>query len=112
MQNSILRMITRTTNSNGSRFYEKDKIKYPSVTTILNYYPKGIGFYKWLMRVGFQADIIRDTAGDKGTKVHNAVEELLKNKKYSKKELSLEEIDYIEQFKKWFDSIKTKKMLQ
>lgn len=106
-------MITKTTNSDGSRFYEKDKVKYPSVTTILQFYPKGLGFYKWLMKVGDKADEIRDTAGDRGSRIHKVIETFLKHKKVSYKleELISEEVDYVEQFKKWFNSLENKEII-
>lgn len=58
-----------------SRFYEAAPGVYvPSVTTILEAYPKGAQYAQWLMRVGEDADQIRDEAGRRGSVVHNLTE--------------------------------------
>lgn len=56
-----------------SRFYlhKESGEFYPSVTTILEAYPKSAQFYEWLKEVGKNADEIRDNAGDSGSKVHD-----------------------------------------
>jgi hypothetical protein len=46
----------------------------PSVTTVLDCYPKTPSFYDWLKKVGEDADTIRDEAGDRGSTVHNLTE--------------------------------------
>lgn len=46
----------------------------PSVTTVLDAYPKGAGFYNWLKENGKNADAVRDAAGQKGSIVHNLTE--------------------------------------
>jgi hypothetical protein len=66
------------------RFYESQKnpgVFYPSVTTILEAYYKGYGYYEWLKQVGFNADEIMRKAGDQGTNVHNMIESYLKGNK-------------------------------
>lgn len=60
-----------------SRFYQVDSDFYPSVTSILTYWPKPPAFYKWLKDVGRNADIIMREAGQEGTKTHQIVEDLL-----------------------------------
>lgn len=80
----------------------------PSVTWITQSYPKGIGYYKWLAEHGWdEAESIKTQAGDKGTKVHLAIEDIMQGKevridsKYTNKsleseeELTLEECDAI-----------------
>jgi hypothetical protein len=58
------------------RFYGNDSDGYvPSVTTILNAYPKDAGFYQWLKSVGEDADTIRDEAGKRGSIVHELTEQ-------------------------------------
>jgi hypothetical protein len=53
----------------------------PSVTWISSYYPKGIGFYKFLAQKGWdEAEAIKQAAGDKGSKVHYAIEDLIAGK--------------------------------
>ena len=50
----------------------------PSVTWICDHYPKGTGFYKWLASKGWdEAEAIKNAAGDKGSKVHKAVQALI-----------------------------------
>jgi len=50
---------------------------YPSVTTVLEAYHKGYGYYEWLKGVGFNAETIMQKAGESGTKVHNAIDRIL-----------------------------------
>jgi hypothetical protein len=58
-----------------ARFYYDEEGNYvPSVTTILNAYPKGPEYYQWLKKVGTDADEIRDAAGERGSTVHNLTE--------------------------------------
>lgn len=62
-----------------NRVYErKEGEYYPSVTTILQYFPKDKFFETWMKDVGHNADLIMRRAGDEGTQVHQAVEELLR----------------------------------
>lgn len=58
-----------------ARFYMTDKGTYvPSVTTVLDAYPKDAHFFQWLKDVGDKADHIRDEAGRRGSVVHNLTE--------------------------------------
>lgn len=60
-----------------SRFYKAGEDLYvPSVTTILEAYPKGAAFAEWLKRNGEDADAIRDEAGRRGSVVHKMTEVL------------------------------------
>lgn len=70
----------RQINVLDERFYLSEKIKdkyYPSVTTILESYPKGFGYTNWLKQVGFNADEIVRKAGEEGSRVHEALERIL-----------------------------------
>lgn len=91
----------------------------PSVTWITNYVYKGIGFYKWLADKGWnEAEAIKVEAGDKGSKIHTAIERLLdgleikmEDKFYSQlteqdEELTPEEYGAILSFRDWFDATK------
>jgi len=50
----------------------------PSVTWICGVYPKGTGFYRWLAGKGWdEAEEIKANAGDRGSKVHQAIGVLL-----------------------------------
>jgi len=61
------------------RFYTLDnKTFYPSVTTVLQSYPKGQFFEQWLRDTGNNSKTILREAGIKGTNVHNAIENYLK----------------------------------
>lgn len=58
------------------RFYRTPEGEYfPSVTTILDAYPKGAAFFEWLKKNGEDADQIRDAAGETGSKVHALTEQ-------------------------------------
>ena len=56
------------------RFYRRNGEYYPSVSSILNYFPKNQFFHAWLKDVGHNSDIIASRAAAEGTQVHNAVE--------------------------------------
>ena len=59
-------------------YREADEKLFPSVTWISGYYPKGIEFYKWLASKGWdEAESIKTSAGDRGSRVHRAIEKLL-----------------------------------
>ena len=65
------KQITFTDN----RFYTSEDDQFvPSVTTILQAYPKDAHFYSWLKQVGEEADAIRDEAGRRGSIVHSLTE--------------------------------------
>lgn len=56
-----------------------DKEYVPSATWIADCYPKGIGFYKWLAKHGWdKAERLREEAGEHGSKSHRGIEALLK----------------------------------
>jgi hypothetical protein len=57
-----------------ARFYEVNGQFVPSVSTILQAYPKDASFYQWLKEVGKDADAIRDAAGERGSTVHRLTE--------------------------------------
>jgi hypothetical protein len=58
-----------------NRFYLTEAGNYvPSVTTILDAYPKTSQFYDWLKKNGENSDEIRDEAGRKGSVVHGLTE--------------------------------------
>jgi hypothetical protein len=58
-----------------ARFYlTQDGGYVPSVTTILEAYPKDAAYFKWIKDVGADADTIRDEAGRRGSNVHDLTE--------------------------------------
>lgn len=93
----------------------------PSVTWIASKYPKGIGFYKWLADKGWEeSQAIKVAAGDKGSKVHEAISDIIggyevrMDSKYLNRsngrieELSLEEYDGVASFARWNMEVKPK----
>jgi PD-(D/E)XK nuclease superfamily len=55
----------------------------PSVTWIAGSWPKGIGFYRWLAEKGWdEAEAIKVAAGDKGSRVHLAIEHILNGEEF------------------------------
>jgi len=91
----------------------------PSVTWITSYVYKGIEYFKWLASLGWdEAEAQKTEAGDKGSKVHNAIEILIKggsvkltdkyynNSKETDEELTPEEYGAIMSFKNWVDEAK------
>jgi hypothetical protein len=64
-----------------NRFYSRNNDYYPSVTSILQFMPKGKFFETWLKDVGHNSDIIARKAADEGTQVHDAIERYLLGEK-------------------------------
>jgi hypothetical protein len=60
-----------------SRFYRRNGKYYPSVTSVLNYFPKNQFFHSWLKDVGHNSDIIAAKAAAEGTQVHTAIDSFL-----------------------------------
>lgn len=88
----------------------------PSVTWICDFYPKGVGFYKWLADKGWdEAEALKESAGDKGSKVHQATELIDQGQELSidasiinprteqEEELTKEEVDCILSFAQFLD---------
>ena len=93
----------------------------PSVTWIAGFYPKGIQFYKWLAEKGWdESQAIKSAAGDKGSKVHYACEDIVAGKavkmedKYvnpstgEEEELTLEEYEAVLSFADWLKDMAEK----
>ena len=70
------------------RFYKRNDEYYPSVSSILNYFPKNQYFHNWLKDTGHNSEIIAQKAAHEGTQVHNTIESFLKN----------EEIEWIDEY--------------
>lgn len=99
---------------------QKDKlyVYLPSVTWIASMYPKSKAFYRWLMEKGWEAEEIKIAAGDRGSKVHQACEELEKTGSVpvdaqfinptsnQPEELTIEEVDCIISFRDWLNEAK------
>lgn len=66
-------------NENGTRYYEAEGNKYPSITTMLGYFNRK-EIYEWRNRVGHEeANKISAKAATRGTKFHKVVEKYLLN---------------------------------
>jgi len=75
MSNFIINTNTRQlTFLDGRYYWTEDGQFVPSVTTILEAYPKDASYYMWLKSVGQDADAIRDEAGRRGSTVHAMTE--------------------------------------
>lgn len=75
MSNFIVNFQSKQLTLLDSRFYTTEEGRWvPSVTTILDAYPKDYGYFKWLKEVGEDADTIRDEAGRRGSVVHTLTE--------------------------------------
>jgi hypothetical protein len=74
---------SKRVNILDNRYYTRNSKYYPSVTSILQYMPKGKFFENWLKDVGHNADIIVRKAADEGTQVHDAIERYLQGEKIS-----------------------------
>jgi hypothetical protein len=59
------------------RYYQVGDNYYPSVTFILDAYPKGKAFEQWLKDVGNNAKYVAQRAAESGSKVHNTIETIL-----------------------------------
>jgi hypothetical protein len=70
------------------RFYRRGEEYYPSVTSVLNYFPKNQFFHSWLKDVGHNSEIIANKAAGEGTQTHNAIERFING----------EEIGWIDEF--------------
>lgn len=74
MLNLIKSDATQYTFTDG-RFYETNEGNWlPSVTTILEAYPKPYALLQWMKEQGDNADKIRDAAGKRGSDVHQLTE--------------------------------------
>lgn len=93
----------------------------PSVTWICDKYPKGVGFYQWIAKHGWdESQSLKDAAGEKGSKVHHAIEmlvageEVQMNQKITnpktgnEEELSVAEYECLLAFVEWANTFKPK----
>jgi hypothetical protein len=73
--NYIIDTSTRQITLLDARFYRDEAgVFVPSVTTILEAYPKDAAFYQWLKNNGQDSDELRDKAAERGTAVHTMTE--------------------------------------
>jgi hypothetical protein len=60
-----------------SRYYKIKDSYYPSITFVLNLYPKGSHFIDWIKKVGFASEYIVKKASEEGILVHELIERFL-----------------------------------
>lgn len=87
----------------------------PSSTWIASHYPKSKPFWVWLANHGWdEAEALKVAAGDRGTRVHQAIECLVSggtvnhNSVYLNQELSVEEYWSVLTFRDWFEATRPK----
>jgi hypothetical protein len=105
------------------RWYLVEGVYLPSVTWICDFYPKSIGFYKWLANKGWnEAEGLKEAAGNKGSKIHQAInklltggtiahnETLLNHDTGRNEEITVEEYEAVISFAAWFKATKPKSL--
>jgi len=95
-----------------SRYYLRNGEYYPSITYVLQYYPKGKHFEDWLKQMGNNADYVMRKSAEDGTKVHNMIEDYLNGKELnflSKDNTPLYEADIWQMFLKFVEFWETYK---
>lgn len=82
MKHQFLNEETGTVTILDDRYYLSDikPVYYPSVTTVLDAYPKGFGYINWLKQVSYNADIIVKKAAEDGTLIHDLIEQYTSGK--------------------------------
>jgi len=92
---------------NGKRYYKGDKGIYPSVTWILEYYPKGKALINWLAANPNSKEIM-EAAGEHGSNVHKAIEDFLIPEHDLPDGLNLTEQEYIsfKLFRDWYNKLR------
>ena len=82
-------------------------VDWPSVTQILQVYPKGQGFYNWLMEKGKdESERIKTEAGTIGHNIHDTIERMLKGEEVDTTYLTNKEEELIEVFMNWWNNLK------
>jgi len=80
---------------------------YPSSTTILLAYPQSQYLTEWIGKVGWhESQRIKSEAGEKGTRVHAAIDRLEEGYTLFATEYSWEEFHKIHSFVKWYNDYK------
>lgn len=111
----------RITTEDERWYRKKDSGAYlPSVTWLAGFYPKGKFFEQYLKTKGDEADVILEEAGDRGSRIHAALEDLLNGEEVSidkpyhskltgeEKDLTADEWEAIISFRDWFKVTKPK----
>lgn len=76
---------------------------FPSATTILNAYPTSEHLTKWIAENGWhESRALRDAAGQRGTRIHLGVENLIGGYTLQQNDYTTEEWVKLESFVKWY----------
>lgn len=114
----LFRVVDR--ENSWTHYYHDQLDKYlPSVNHILGIgFPKGAGLIQWLKnKTAEEADKILETAGERGSRVHDAIRELIKgqtmsiaaylqNEDGSSTQLTIPEWDFLLSWQAWVESFK------
>lgn len=68
-----MKMVTTIDN----RFYRRNGVYFPSITSVLQMYPKGQHYEKWLKTVGFASEYIVKKSQEDGIATHELIEKWL-----------------------------------
>lgn len=90
------------------RFYTADNINYyPSVTTILEVYPKGAGFTQFLKDLGNNSEQVVQRAAEQGTKIHDCLDRMIKGETIEwQDQYTLEEWKMLMRFTEFWETTK------
>lgn len=89
----------------------------PSVTWIGSFYPKGVGYYKWLGEHGWdESQALMREAGEKGSAAHKAIEMILDSQEFridtkvivegNERELTFDELECVKSFCDYLANLK------
>ena len=85
------------------RFYEINGVHYVRCTQVLDAgFPKDEFFYKWVAANGWNAEKIKSEAGDRGSRIHNAIFNLLSGSELSMLDFNDDEWNLITIFYLWY----------
>jgi hypothetical protein len=91
----------------NEHWYQVGEEFYPSVTQVLQIVAKGVGFDEWLKSVSFNAEHIARKAMESGSKVHNAIEQMIKGNTLSCEtgQYEWKEWKMINEFTEWYNGL-------
>lgn len=91
----------------NEHWYQIGENAYPSVTQVLQIIAKGYGFDEWLKSVSFNAEHISRKAMESGSRVHNAIEKMIKGNPITCEtgEYEWREWKMIQEFIEWYNGL-------
>jgi hypothetical protein len=112
--------ILQVTTSDERWYTEDGETFYKSNSWVTSFWPKGKGFEMWLKDKGDEAEQLKRDAGTKGSKVHQAIEDLLRGVEISidarymnhdagkEEELTVDEYWTLMTFVEWWKELNSK----